>query len=339
VTELALGNVIVGDGRRPVLIAEAACEHLGRLDLAKQLVDAAAEAGADVVKFQLHVPEEMVAGSIQFWGGSMDDVLARYNLGPKDQERLMAYCGEVGIQYLCTPFSARAVEILDGLGVAAFKTGSGELTNIPMLRAIAATGKPVVVSTGMATMEEIDESVAVLREEGASFMLTHCTSAYPPGYDELNLGLIPVLRERYGVLVGYSDHTAEPWSTVAAVALGARLVEKHFTLDRDNRGPDWHVSLEPAELAQVAQAIAKVDLALGAEKRVQPGEEAVREWAHHSIVAARPIAAGEELTREALAVKRPGNGIPSKHLEELVGRRATRDLAQDQLLGWDDVAR
>jgi sialic acid synthase SpsE len=337
VTDLQFGRVPLGDGHPVVVIAEAACEHLGSLEVALRIADAAKEAGADIIKFQLHLPEEMVPGSIQFWGGSMDDVVARYELGPDGHAALMAYCEEIGIQYLCTPFSAAAAHILDELGVVGFKTGSGELTNIPMQREIARIGKPMIVSTGMATVDEILETVAALREEGATFALTHCTSAYPPRYDQLNLNFIPRLRELTGVPVGYSDHTPEGVSALGAVALGAVVVEKHLTLSKRLRGPDWHVSLEPDELRVLVESIRKLEQALGDEKRVYAEEQVVRDWAHHSVATVRPVPAGSAIADADVAVKRPGSGIPAKHLEEVVGRVAARDLDADQVLRWEDL--
>lgn len=338
IRELQLGRVTIGEGLPTVVIAEAACEHLGSLERALAIVDAAHEAGADVVKFQLHLPEEMIPGSIEFWGGSMDEVLERYNLDVEQQAVLMRRCDEIGIQYLCTPFSLTAAEQLDRIGVDGFKTGSGELTNLPMLRGIARLGKPMIVSTGMATIDEVQETVAALREEGAEFVLTNCTSAYPPRYDQVNLGFIARLRELTGAMVGHSDHTPDGATAVAAAALGAVVVEKHFTLDRGLRGPDWHVSLEPPEFKRMVEDIRKVDQALGDEKIVHEEETVVRAWAHHSVAAVRPIAAGAVITEDDVAVKRPGWGIPAKHLDDVVGRRAARDVRADTPLRWDDIA-
>jgi sialic acid synthase SpsE len=336
--DLQLGSVTFGEGRPVVVIAECACEHLGDLDKALRMVEAANESGADVVKFQLHLPEEMIPGSIEFWGGSMDEVLERWNIGIGGQARLRAHCLEVGIQYLCTPFSATAAEQLQEILVDGYKTGSGEMTNLPMLRTIARTGLPVIVSTGMATEEEIDETVGALREENARFMLMNCTSAYPPRYDQLHLGYMRRLRERYGVLVGHSDHTPEATSAIAAAALGAVAIEKHFTLDRATGGPDKHVSLEPAEFRAMVDAIRNVEQALGDRKEVYPEEQVVRDWAHHSVVAVRGVAEGATVTAEDVAVKRPGSGIPAKHLEEVVGRVAARPIAADTPLQWHDLA-
>lgn len=336
-SELTFGRVTAGPDRPVVIIAEAACEHLGSFEVALRLVDAAKAAGADIVKFQHHLAEEMIPGSIQFWAGSMDDVLAKLNLKLDEHVRLLRYCEEAGIQYLCTPFSAKAARELRSIGVSGFKTGSGEMTNIPMQREIAKMGLPMIVSTGMATIDEIDETVAALREEGASFALMNCTSAYPPRYEDINLNFIPKMRERYGVLVGHSDHTPDAWTTFAAVAVGARILEKHFTLDRSLRGPDHHVSLEPPAFAEMVRGVRSIEAALGSEKHVHDGEREVRDWAHHSIVTVAPIRKGATLTRETIGVKRPGRGIPAKHLGELVGRRAARDLAADVLLRWEDV--
>jgi sialic acid synthase SpsE len=249
----------------------------------------------------------------------------------------MQKCDDVDIQYLCTPFSTAAAHILDRLGVQGFKTGSGELTNIPMQRALARLGKPMIVSTGMATTAEIDETVSVLRGEGATFALMHCTSAYPPREDELNLRFLPKLAERYGAPVGYSDHTRGAWASLGAVALGARLIEKHFTLDRSRGGPDAHISLEPDELRAFVRDVRRLEAALGDEKRVHSDEEVVRAWAHHSVVTVRPIAVGEAVDDAAVAVKRPGSGIPAKHLDEVVGRVAARDLEAGAVLQWSDL--
>lgn len=336
--EISFGRITIGKTTPVVIIAEAACEHRGKLEQAKRLIEVAKEVGADVIKFQLHLPEEeMIPESIRFWAGSMDDVLAEINLPPEDHELLIQYCHEVGIQYLCTPFCAKAADVLESLGVEVFKTGSGELTNIPMLRHIARKGKPMIVSTGMATVEEIGETVEVLKKENASFLLMHCTSAYPPRYDQINLRFILRLKEMFDVMVGYSDHTPDIWTTLGAVAMGARVIEKHFTLDRALKGPDHQVSLEPSEFRALVKAVRNLEAALGSEKKVHPEEEIVRNWAHHSVVSLRDIPAGAAITPEMVGVKRPGWGIPAKHLEEFFGRIAQRDIPANTLLAWQDV--
>lgn len=335
--DIAFGRIVIGQSSPAVVIAEAACEHLGSPEVAKRMVDAAKEAGADVIKFQLHVPEEMIAGSIQFWGGSMDEVLAKYNLAVEAQAELLKYCEEVEIQYLCTPFSSRAADLLDEIGVLAFKTGSGEMTNTPMLHHVARKGKPMIISTGMSTLEEIREAVSALKDEGANFVLMHCTSAYPPRYDQINLGFIPILKEKFGVMVGHSDHTPDMWTALGAVVMGAKVIEKHFTLDRALKGPDHHISLEPDEFKMMVEGIRKLEAALGSEKKIYPEEQVVRDWAHHSVVSLCAIPAGTRILPEMVGVKRPGRGIPARYLKRLYGRVVTRDIPRDSILQWADV--
>ncbi|MDA2918673.1 N-acetylneuraminate synthase family protein [Desulfobacterota bacterium AH_259_B03_O07] len=334
---ISVGRIVISEMDPVVIIAEAACEHRGDLGEAKRLVELANAAGADIVKFQFHLPDkEMIPGSIRFWAGSMDEVLAKVNLPPEAHKELMHHCEDVGIQYLCTPFCAAAAEVLDDLGVKAFKTGSGEMTNIPMLRHIARKGKPMIVSTGMATIEEIEETVSVLKEEGARFVLMHCTSAYPPRYDQINLRFISRLKEKFGVIVGYSDHTPDMWTALGAVVIGAKVIEKHFTLDRALKGPDYQVSLEPHEFRTMVEAIQKLEDALGSEKKIHPEEQPVREWAHHSVVSLCKIPAGSVINPKMVGVKRPGWGVPAKHLEEFHGRVAKKDIPANSLLRWED---
>jgi N-acetylneuraminate synthase len=206
-----------------------------------------------------------------------------------------------------------------------------------MLRRIARIGKPMIVSTGMATLEEIATTVAMLEAEGAQFVLTHCTSAYPPRYEEINLGVIPRLRERFGVMIGHSDHTPDLWTALAAVATGARVIEKHFTLARALNGPDYHVSLEPHEFGEMVGAIRKIEAAMGSEKRVHSDEQTVRAWAHHSVVSVCDIPAGTALTENVLGAKRPGRGVPAQYLERFYGRVTTRAIPINTLLRWEDV--
>ncbi len=339
-SKIQFGHIVISEASPVVIIAEVACEHQGDLDVAKRLVRLAKEAGADIVKFQLHLPdEEMLPGSIHFWAGSMDEILARVNLPLESHQELFEYSRSVGIQYLCTPFCAKAADMLDELGVEAFKTGSGEMTNIPMLRHIARKGKPMIVSTGMSTLQEIEDTVSVLKYEGTQYMLMHCVSAYPPRYDQVNLGVIPCLMEKFGCMVGYSDHTQDIWTVLGAVSLGAKVIEKHFTEDRLLKGPDHHVSLEPNEFRIMVEAVRKLESALGAEKVIGEEEAVVREWAHHSVVSLRDIPRGTLITPEMVGVKRPGSGVPAKFLGEFIGRIAKENISANSLLCWDVVER
>ncbi|OGW74324.1 MAG: hypothetical protein A3J72_07160 [Nitrospirae bacterium RIFCSPHIGHO2_02_FULL_40_19] len=348
--EITFGKLKISKDSLTLLIAEIADSHNGKVETAKKMIKEIKQAGANVAKFQLHLPDvEMVPGSIQMWDGPLYDILKKNLFTPEMHREIMAYCEEIGLEYLCTPFCPAAVDILDEMGVKAFKTGSGELTNLPLQRKIAKisakTGKPAIVSTGMSKWEEIAETVKVYEEEGAksNLILMNCTSEYPPNdYSHANLGLIPRFREEFGVWVGQSDHTVDNYTAYAAVALGAKVIEKHFTLDRNQKGPDHAISLEPAMLKELVEGIRKIEVGSGAERRVSKEEQVVRDWAYHSVVAAKNIKAGEILSLDNLMPKRPGSGIEAKYLDplysdKLLGKRAKNDLPKDTILKWEDV--
>lgn len=331
------------------IIAEAGVNHNGDLETAKRLVDAAVVAGADAVKFQTFVPEEVVTGSAEkapyqkanMSGGQETqlDMIRRLALSKEDFRTLKAYCDRAGIMFLSTPFDYYSVDLLDELGVPLFKIPSGELVNDRFLRYVAARGKPLIISTGMATLGEVEEALGVVQDAGArEITLLHCTSAYPASYEEVNLRAIITLQHAFGLPVGYSDHTPGTEVAVAAVALGARVIEKHFTLSRSMEGPDHKASLEPDELAAMVRAIRNVERALGdGRKRPSPGEQDVMRAARRSLVAACDIAKGEMITEEKLAIKRPGTGIPPKMWCLVVGRRARVDIPADTVLTWDMI--
>lgn len=357
-----LGNAEIG-GPRTVIVAEIAVSHNGDMTTAKRLVDEAKKAGADVAKFQLHLADtEMIPNSIMMWGGPLYDILLETHFTPEQHKEVMEYCEKVGIEYFCTPFCTEAVDVLNDIGVKGFKTGSGELDNLPQHRRLARisakTGKPVIVSTGMCLWDEIADTVKVYEEEGAkeNLVLTNCTSEYPPNdYSHANLGLIPKIQKEFGVWVGQSDHTMDNYTAYAAVALGAKVIEKHFTLDRKQKGPDHSISLEPHMLKDLVDGVRKIEVALGDEKVISKEEQVVRDWAFHSVTTITGLTKGEEITEETIEKKllerrprimeREGKkvtGIPSKYLDplyrdKLIGKKLTRDLAGDMLVTWDDV--
>ena len=337
---IQFGKCIIGDGLETVIIAEAAVEHLGSVNVAKRLADAALENGANIIKFQMHLPdEEMLPGKIHMWGGSLDDILANNNLTVDDHARLIEHCEEIGIQYLCTPFCPQAVVILNQLEVEGFKTGSGELTNLPLFEEIVKTKKPVIVSTGMSLPDEIHETAVYLKSNKVKFALTNCTSIYPTPYKFVNLSQIDALRAEYCVPVGHSDHTSTIWTSIAAVARGANIIEKHFTLSRYTKGPDYEVSLEPHELKKMVEGIRAIEQAMIPRAKSIIAEEAnVRSWAQHSIVSTQKIRKGQLLTRDNLSVKRPGNGIPAKELSTIFGKKALRDIVEKTQLQRQDFA-
>tara|TARA_Y100000310_G_C20670301_1_gene809909 strand:- start:938 stop:1993 length:1056 start_codon:yes stop_codon:yes gene_type:complete len=347
---LKFGKLKIGGDSPTVVIAEIADSHGGDIKTAKKMVDEIKKTGAHVAKFQIHLPDtEMVEGKVMMWDGDLYEILKKNLFTPEMHKEIMNYCEKVGIEYLCTPFCPTAVDILNDLGVKAFKIGSGEVTNLPQHRKLAKisakTEKPVIVSTGMSTWDEIVETVKVYEEEDAkeNLILTNCTSEYPPeDYSHANLGLIKKMRDEFGVLVGQSDHTVDNYTAYAAVALGARVIEKHFTLSRDQDGPDHKISLEPHMLKDLVEGIKKVEVGLGVERTVSKDEQVVRDWAFHSVVAKRDIKEGEELTLDNLIPKRPGSGIEAKYLDpmysgELLGKKANKDFPKNTILTWEDI--
>jgi sialic acid synthase SpsE len=337
---LTIGGREVGPGRPCFIIAEAGINHNGDVRVAAELVEAAAEAGADAIKFQTHLPEhEMLrdGATASYVGESLFDLLTRTALSPQAHYTLRDLAARKGIVFLSTPFSREAADFLDGLDLPVFKTGSGELTNLPLQQHIARKGKPMIISTGMSTPDEIDGTVSAVRDAGAAFALMHCTSTYPTPFEHVQLGYIDSLRRRYGVPVGLSDHTLGNYMAFAATALGANLFEKHFTVSRSLPGPDQQGSMEPAELQDLVRGVRAIEKALGATKQIQPGEQDVRNMALHSVVSVRDIPAGSTIGVADVWPKRPGTGIPAGRLNEVVGRVAKREIAIGRLVAWDDL--
>ena len=338
---LTLGTREIGPGHPCFVIAEAGINHNGDTVLAAELVDAAARAGADAIKFQTHFPEhEMLRGgaTAAYVGESLFDLLTRTALSREAHATLRDLAASKGIVFLSTPFSREAADFLETLGVSAFKTGSGELTNVPLQRHIARKGRPMIVSTGMSTPDEIDATVRALDEEGATYALMHCTSTYPTPFEHVQLGCIAALQSKYGVPVGFSDHTLGTAISLAAVASGANIFEKHFTASRSLPGPDQQGSMEPQELESLVRDIRAVEQSLGAAKKIQPGEQDVRNMALHSVVSIRDIDAGRRISADDVWPKRPGTGIPAARMGDVLGRVARRAISRDRLISWDDLA-
>lgn len=332
------------DSGRALVIAEAGVNHNGELGLAMRLAEVAAECGADVVKFQMFRAADLVtAGAAKATyqdeavGGapSQREMLERLELSPADFLRLKEHCDGLGVEFLATAFDAASLRFLaEEVGQRMFKVPSGDLTDYPGLVQTAAYGRPVVMSTGMATMEEVGASVAVLRERGAGEVtLLHCNTQYPTPYADVNLRAMQALGEAFGCPCGYSDHTPGIEVSIAAVAMGASVVEKHFTLDKGMEGPDHRASLDPVELAAMVESIRNVEAALGdGEKRVTASEAGNRVPARRSIVAARDIVRGEVLTEKSVTTKRPGTGLSPMLWPEVLGTRAVRDFWPDELI-------
>jgi len=340
---------------RITLIAEAGVNHNGSLDMALRLVDAAHAAGADAVKFQtfraedLALPGAATAAYQQGATGETDQfaMLRRLELDAAQHQRIAAHCAQRGIEFLSTPFSEEAVDLLVGLGVKRLKLSSGELVNRPLLEKAAATGLPLLLSTGMATLDEVQQAVGWVRTAWAqrgvppqrqALTLLHCTSAYPAPDAALNLRAIVTLQHATGLPVGYSDHSLGNVAALAAAALGARVIEKHLTLDRALPGPDHQASSEPAEFAALARDLRRLQDMLGdGVKAPRTNELDVRTVARRSVVLAHDLPAGTVLRREHLLLRRPQNGIAAADLDAVVGRTLRADTAALRALQWDDL--
>jgi len=328
------------------VVAEAGDNHNGKLVLALGLVAAAKEAGADAVKFQTFVTEELVTKSAakapyqdenEPESKTQFEMLEELELKEKDFEDIRTACREQGIMFLSSPFDEPSVEMLERLGVPAFKIPSGEITNVPLLELIASKGKPVILSTGMSTLEEVREAVGVLRGGGAEeLILLHCTSDYPASFESLNLRAMATLEREFEAPVGYSDHSLGIEASVAAAAMGACVIEKHVTLDKTLPGPDHVASLEPEEFSAMVSAIRNVEKALGdGIKEPHPSEEAVRKVARKSIKTLRAIPKGTKLDKSMLAIKRPASGLPPRMLGDVIGHVTQADSGADMDLTWE----
>lgn len=328
---------------RAYIIAEAGVNHNGDYALACRLAEAAKTAGADCVKYQTFVSENIVScrakkaeyqKAVTGAGESQLDMLKKLELPFGDFVKLKAYCDEIGITFLSTPFDFESIDFLGTLDMPFWKVPSGEVTNLPYLLAIAKTKKPVVMSTGMCSLEEIGTAMDILKSNGTpKVTLLHCNTEYPTPYGDVNLWAMETLRQRFGVEVGYSDHTQGIEVPIAAAALGACVIEKHFTLDRNMEGPDHKASLEPSELAAMVSSIRHIEQALGnGEKAVSPSERKNLPIVRKSIVARRSIQKGEPLTEENITVKRPGTGISPMRWFDVLGTRAVRAFEEDELI-------
>ena len=328
---------------RTYIIAEAGVNHNGSLALAKQLVDAAKASGADCVKFQTFNARNVVSkhaekaayqkretGSDE----SQYDMIKKLELSFDEFAELHDYCNQSGIEFLSTPFDRESIVFLSSLGMKRWKIPSGEITNLPHLIQIARLGEPVILSTGMSTMEEVGRAVTLLKDNGSGeITLLHCTTEYPAPFADANLRAMQTMRDKFDLPVGYSDHTEGIEASIAAVALGADVIEKHFTLDKSMEGPDHKASLEPQELKTMVQAIRNIELAMGSgTKKVADSERKNMIIARKSIVAKRDIKQGETLSEENLTVKRPGSGISPMMWFDVLGQTAKRDFKEDEMI-------
>ena len=333
--------------KHTIIIAEAGVNHNGSIELAKQLVDKAVEAGVDYIKFQTFKASKLVTKAakqaeyqqknIGKGGDSQFQMLKKLELSAEDHEVLIAYCNEKGVKFFSTAFDFDSIEYLHSLNLGLWKIPSGEVTNYPFLKRVAAYNEKTILSTGMCDMEDVRAAVDALYKNGLSrenLILLHCNTEYPTPFEDVNLKAMDALRKEFGVEVGYSDHTKGIEVPIAAVALGATVIEKHFTLDRNMEGPDHKASLEPDELKAMVSAVRNIEKAVGGDgtKHVSESERKNIAIARKSIIAARDIKAGEVFTEQNLTVKRPGSGISPMRWEEVLGKTAVRDFIEDELI-------
>lgn len=341
-TTLEIGGREIGADFPPLVIAEIGINHEGSFEKAVRMVDDAASAGCECVKFQSHVIEDEMIPNGVIPGNATEsiwDIMQRCALTEAVEIELKRYVESKGLIYLCTPFSRAAAIRLENMGVRAYKIGSGECNNYPLIAHIASYGKPVILSTGMNNLESVAPAVEILRRAGVPFALLHCTSMYPTPFHKVRLGAIGALAGRFpDAVVGLSDHSIGNYTCLAAVALGARVLEKHFTSDGSWPGPDVPISIDPAGLRDLVQGSREVFEALGGSKDILPEEKPTIDFAYACVVAIRDIAPGEALTPENLWVKRPGTGeIKAAHFDSLLGKRARSAIPLNGQLRWQDL--
>lgn len=330
---VSIGPITLGSGS-PLIIAEIGGNHGGQEDLAAELIMAAARAGADAVKLQVYRTRQFLSRTSRYY-----DELAGEELTPASITRLRALAADLGVLFLASAFDQESLDLLATLDIAAIKIASGDLNHWPLLEAAAALKRPVILSTGAAELAEIDQALATLARVGVfRVVLLQCTALYPCPEDQVNLKVIPVLAERYGLPVGFSDHTLGIDAALAAVALGAVVIEKHFTIDTNLPGGDNTISCRPDDFAKLIQGCRRIYQALGSsEKHPTSGEIGIRQAIRRSVVASRNIFPGEILTAELLSVKRPGDGLPPEYLKHCLGRTAIRPIWADHPVQMEDI--
>ncbi|MEW6044607.1 MAG: N-acetylneuraminate synthase family protein [Thermoproteota archaeon] len=340
--EIRIGNRLIGQNHPVFVIAEAGINHNGSFSIAKKLVDVAKKAGADCIKFQTHITEEemtktnILPGKISktpLW-----DIIKSCELTEDEELKLNKYCKEKKILFLSTPFSIPAVDRLEKIHMPAYKIGSGELTNLPFLKHIAKKGKPVILSSGMSNMNEIKAAVSLFKKHKTPLALLQTTSEYPCDYKDVNLGVLDIYKKLFCIPIGISDHSLGIYTALGAVAKGASIVEKHITLNKRMPGPDQKLSLEPHELAELVKGCRAIKLALGSTKKILKKELPVLRFARESVVTLKKISKGDVFSEKNLTTKRPSTGqIPAKDYYKILGRKAKRNIPQNQQLRYSDI--
>jgi len=345
--KIKIENKSIGEKNPCFIIAEAGVNHNGKLSLAKKLIEAAKEAGVDAIKFQTFKAENLVTENTEMADYQKENInkkesqlemLKKLELDYKDFISLKKYCDKKGIVFLSTPHTEDTIDFLEPL-VPAYKIGSGDLTNLPFLEKIAKKKKPIILSTGMATLGEVREAVKIIKRAGNNkIILLHCTTNYPCPLEEVNLRAMITLKKEFNLPIGFSDHTLGITVPITAVSLGANVLEKHFTLDKNLPGPDHKASLEPDELKEMVEAIRNIEKALGSDiKKLAKSEEKIKKVARKSIIAKVDIQKGTKIASDMLIIKRPGTGIEPKYLDKILGRVAKKNIKKDELIIWEKI--
>jgi N-acetylneuraminate synthase len=337
-------NKIITEKNEPYIIAEACINHEGNIKIAKHMIDKAVEAGVSAVKFQFHVLEDEMLKETPLsknFSESLYDTLKKTNLSINEHKYLKKYCEKKGVDYLCTPFSFKSADILfDDVKLKIFKIGSGELTNLPLQLHIAKKKLPTIISTGMSTLKEIEYTVSKVKKINKNIAITQCTSSYPCNPKISNIGVIPKFIKKFKLITGLSDHTSDIYTSIGAVSLGARIIEKHFTLNKKARGPDHASSLEPNELKCLVKGCNEVFIARGDKKIIHNEEKEIINWARESVVTIKNIYKNEMLTRDNISVKRPNankDEIPAKFFFDILNKRALININANRKIKWKEI--
>lgn len=331
--------------KRTFIIAEIGVNHNGDINLAKKMIKSASECGVDAVKFQTYVSEELVLKNAEKAdyqkkndsNESQFEMLKKLELTYDDFSQLKKYAQECGVLFLSSPFDRKSVDLLEKLEVSAYKLGSGELNNLELIEYVQSKNKPIILSTGMATLKEIKETYDFIKDKSNLFLL-HCITGYPTSFEETNLNFIKTLQKEFEVPIGFSDHSPGIELSIAAVALGACIIEKHFTIDKNLPGPDHKASLNSTEFKAMVDAIRHVEVAMGdGTRKLSENELNIKKVARKSIVLSKNISKGMVIKKDMLTIKRPGTGIPPNHINEVVGKRVLKDLKSQTMLKWEDL--
>jgi N-acetylneuraminate synthase/N,N'-diacetyllegionaminate synthase len=344
-TDILIGERVVGSTSGVFVVAELGTNHGGSIVQAEKLINAAADSGADAVKFQTYRVDRLLIPTMERYGQQMFgaessyQMLRRCELSWEDQEKLKKHADQRGVLFLSTPFDEESVDFLDSLGVEAFKISSADLTHLPLLRHVASKRKPILLSTGMSFLSEVADAVHNVRTSGAEeILLMHGVSAYPASPQQMNLRALQTLQSYFELPVGLSDHSEGILIPLVSVAMGAVLIEKHFTLDKNASGPDHKASMDSEDLRNLVRSLREVESSLGdGRKRPSSEEEECRLYTRRSLVAAVDIRAHETIARWMLSFKRPGSGLEPRHLEKVIGTKARRNLGKDTILQWEDL--